>query len=86
MEKEPWDVALVQMKSEKELWKCPVCDFDYNHIVGSFVEKRKYASGGTHTLKFHCESGHDYELCFYEHEGQVLKFYTYEKETKNTLY
>jgi hypothetical protein len=61
--------------------KCPMCDFEYNHLseVKQIPGKDNYEApwpgrGDLLVITFWCEEGHTWELCFGQHKGQIYSF------------
>lgn len=51
---------------------CPVCKHDYNHLVGVPYQGSEGAQGSWH-IPFQCEGeGHEFNVVFSEHKGQIF--------------
>ena len=65
----------------KHIIRCPVCNFEYNHIGTPIVEKGNdnYESssglrGDMLIIPFRCEENHEWSICFPHHKGYTFIF------------
>ena len=64
-----------------QLVYCPVCKFDYNHILGFETVKGNnkgqagwWGRGDLIVIRLRCENSHEWEICFGFHQGQLFVF------------
>lgn len=75
---------------EKDVMICPVCDewrkqkeycnhiHDTEFISGNDNYEAWYGRGGLHKIRFWCENGHSYSLCFGFHKGSITTWWQIE--------
>jgi hypothetical protein len=64
------------------LMGCPICKFEYNHIIGfeklnggdGYKSGVEGIRGDVLVLYCECENGHEYKIMFGEHKGMVYLF------------
>jgi hypothetical protein len=49
---------------------CPVCGFNYIHIK-ELIKKPDLGRQGSTSLRMYCESGHNWDVDFIEHKGEI---------------
>lgn len=67
--------------------KCPICEFEFNHFKqpryeygnDNYESSSKKYRGDMIIIPFRCENGHEWELCFPFHKGNVFPFTRYEE-------